>query len=343
MAEHWKWHVPLSGQKIFYLFNELLNTLTLWHIEQFILAEIFLLLALVAVIIILASPEFAPQLFNGAKFQIQNGIQKCFAMFTIYRSKRIDILQCHIIGQWMIDFDLWENRNGTVTVAQILKTKTLDALPIQPNCPFKHIPVSKPHTSPVCCPFFERDSTCYYPNYCYWCDCSNWSHCSSADRPWPSSAMNRVSPECHNSDILNCHACPNAASAVPWIRNELICRNWLHLQRRVCVRCSDACSDCKAWIGADLHLRPSHNYRLAKQPFNIFWMKTIVDNTSILYKLTVAGDTRVACVRLGVPSDSELVGVVGVVCWIYVTSYCRGNILFNKKVQSIWSPIKLPR
>lgn len=33
-------------------------------------------------------------------------------------------------------------------------------------------------------------------------------------------------------------------------------------------------------------------------------------------KLTVAGETRVACVRLGVHSDSDVVGVDGAFCWL---------------------------
>lgn len=32
--------------------------------------------------------------------------------------------------------------------------------------------------------------------------------------------------------------------------------------------------------------------------------------------LTVAGETRVACVIFGVQSDSDVVGVVGVFCWL---------------------------
>lgn len=42
--------------------------------------------------------------------------------------------------------------------------------------------------------------------------------------------------------------------------------------------------------------------------------------------LTVAGDTRVACVIFGVQSDSDVVGVVGVFCCkLYATSYFKSN------------------
>lgn len=42
--------------------------------------------------------------------------------------------------------------------------------------------------------------------------------------------------------------------------------------------------------------------------------------------LTVAGDTRVACVIFGVQSDSDVVGVVGVFCCkLYATSYFKLN------------------
>lgn len=43
--------------------------------------------------------------------------------------------------------------------------------------------------------------------------------------------------------------------------------------------------------------------------------------------LTVAGDTRVACVIFGAQSDSEVVGVVGVFCWLwtYDTSYFKSK------------------
>lgn len=51
-----------------------------------------------------------------------------------------------------------------------------------------------------------------------------------------------------------------------------------------------------------------------------YWSISFVSivNTFVYKMLTVAGETRVACVIFGVQSDSDAVDAVGVFCWLCI-------------------------
>lgn len=106
-----------------YLTDKLLHRLALQQIVQLVFAEVFLLFAFVAVVVVLGSPKFAPQRLDGVELQVQNGVQKCLAVLAINGAQRIDVLQRDVVGHIVDHIDGRKQRDGSVAVAQVLRAR----------------------------------------------------------------------------------------------------------------------------------------------------------------------------------------------------------------------------